>query len=84
MAHSKVAHVKSRHGSWILGIFKKINKKIKQMEELKTILGGLYDVAVSLGEMMGNKLNDVIDELIPQSEEQTNKKGGGKWALILL
>lgn len=48
------------------------------MEELKTILGGLYDVAVSLGEMMGNKLNVVIDELIPQSDEQTNKKGGGK------
>lgn len=48
------------------------------MEELKTILGGLYDAAVSLGEMMGNKLNDVIDELIPQNDEQTNKKGGGK------
>lgn len=48
------------------------------MEELKTILGGLYDVAVSLGEMMGNKLNDAIDEMFSISDEQTNKKGGGK------
>ena len=48
------------------------------MEDLKTILGGLYNVAVSLGEIMGNKLNDAIDELIPQSDNQIKKKGGGK------
>ncbi|MBS7363625.1 MAG: hypothetical protein KIH03_07415 [Paludibacteraceae bacterium] len=48
------------------------------MNELKTILGGLYDVAVSLGEMMGNKLNDAIDEMFPLSDEQQKKKGGEK------
>ncbi|MBS7363624.1 MAG: hypothetical protein KIH03_07410 [Paludibacteraceae bacterium] len=48
------------------------------MKDLETILGGLYDVAVSLGEIMGNKLNDAIDEMFPLSDEQTKKKGGKK------
>lgn len=48
------------------------------MKELKTILGSAFEVAVLLGEIMGNKLNDVIDEMFPISDEQTNKKGGGK------
>lgn len=44
------------------------------MEDLKTILGGLYNVAVSLGEIMGNKLNDAIDEMFPLSDEQQKRK----------
>ena len=48
------------------------------MKELKTILGSAFDVAVLLGEIMGNILNDAIDELIPQSDNQIKKKGGGK------
>jgi hypothetical protein len=48
------------------------------MKELKTILGSAFEVAVLLGEIIGDKINDFIDENIPQSDEQTNKKGGGK------
>ena len=55
------------------------NKKEKQMKELKTILGGTYDIAVALGKKLGYILNDAIDELIPQSDNQIKKKGGGKW-----
>ena len=48
------------------------------MKELKTILGGTYDIAVALGKKLGYILNDAIDELIPQSGNQIKKKGGGK------
>ena len=48
------------------------------MKELKQILGGTYDIAVALGKKLGYKLNDAIDELIPQSDNQIKKKGGGK------
>ena len=76
----QVAHVKSRHGSLTLEMIIKFgnNKKEKQMKELKTILGGTYDIAVALGKKLGYILNDAIDELIPQSGKQIKKKGGGK------
>ena len=48
------------------------------MKELKQILGGTHDIAVALGKKLGYILNDAIDELIPQSGKQINKKGGGK------
>ena len=48
------------------------------MKELKQILGGSYDIAVALGKKLGYILNDAIDKLFPQSDEQTNKKGGEK------
>ena len=48
------------------------------MGQLKKILGGTYDIAVALGKKLGYIFNDAIDELIPQSDNQIKKKGGGK------
>ena len=44
------------------------------MKELKTILGGTYDIAVALGKKLGYILNDAIDELIPQSGKEVENE----------
>ena len=45
---------------------------------LKKILGTAFNTAVILGKQLGEKINDIIDDCIPQSDKQDLKKGGAK------